>query len=208
MYRPNHFQPSTDEQWVQLIKDNPLATVISNGGKNLEISLTPVSINNDHSILEGHFAKKNDILNLFAKHKRATFLFQGPNGYISPSLFISSPHLPTWNYSMVEIQADVTLINDKMEVMVLLNKLTKKFDRNFSHFQRSQDYLDLIDAAAKEVVGFKAKIIDMKAKFKLSQNKQQSDINVLITALRQSGDADRDTLADLIERQLYEQLKT
>jgi predicted FMN-binding regulatory protein PaiB len=109
---------------------------------------------------------------------------------------------------MVEIQADVTLINDKMEVMVLLNKLTKKFDRNFSHFQRSQDYLDLIDAAAKEVVGFKAKIIDMKAKFKLSQNKQKSDINVLITALRQSGDADRDTLADLIERQLYNQLKT
>ena len=43
----------------------------------------------------------------------------------------------------------------------------------------------------------------MKAKFKLSQNKQQSDINVLITALRQSEDADRDTLADLIERQLY-----
>jgi len=38
MYRPNHFQPSTDEQWIQLIKDNPLATVISNGAKNLEIS--------------------------------------------------------------------------------------------------------------------------------------------------------------------------
>ncbi|MDA0237868.1 MAG: FMN-binding negative transcriptional regulator [Proteobacteria bacterium] len=207
MYRPPHFQSNNHERSIQLIADNPLATVITSSADHLEISLTPVLMNNAQSHLEGHFALQNNIWRHFSKKNITSFLFQGPHGYISPSWYTTSPHLPTWNYAVVEIRTNVTLIEDKEEVMPLLHRLTNHFDPNFSQFAASKDYFELINNAVSGVVCFRAKILEVKAKFKLSQNKHRSEINALVTTLRSTESDGNNALADLMQQQLDDQRK-
>ena len=207
MYRPSHFQSDNHARSIQLIAENPLATVIAASKDNLEISLTPVLVNDERTQLEGHFARQNDIWRQFTEKNITNFLFQGPHGYISPSWYTTSPHLPTWNYAVVEVKTNVTLIKDEEEVLPLLHKLTKSFDPDFSKFATTNEYIELINDAAAGVVCFRAKILDIKAKFKLSQNKQHSDINELITMLRSNKSDGQNALADLMQQQLDDQPK-
>ncbi|MEJ6564643.1 MAG: FMN-binding negative transcriptional regulator [Burkholderiales bacterium] len=207
MYRPSHFRSNNQERATQLIADNPLATVITSSENNLEVSLTPVLMNDERSHLEGHFALQNEIWRQFTKKNITSFLFQGPHGYISPSWYTTSPHLPTWNYAVVKIRANVTLIKDKEQVIPLLHRLTKHFDPNFSQFAAAKNYIELINNSATGVVCFRANILDIKAKFKLSQNKPRSDINELITTLRSTESDGKSALADLMQQQLDDQPK-
>ena len=136
-----------------------------------------------------------------------TFLFQGPHGYISPAWYITSPHLPTWNYAVVEVTAEVVLVDARKSVIALLDKLTRHFDRNFSRYSESEEYLELIANAAAGVICFKAKIVNINSKFKLSQNKQSSDIKNLIATLRTIEPNRINALADLMQAELNDQSK-
>ncbi len=54
---------------------------------------------------------------------------------------------------------------------------------------------------------FHAKIININSKFKLSQNKESSDIEKLIATLRKSEPNTIDSLADLMQAELNDQPK-
>ena len=207
MYLPQHFRLKNVERAIKLIQNNPLATVITASGGVPEITMTPVLINQERSQLEGHFALQNDIWRNLQEPNTTTFLFQGPHGYISHAWYLTSPHLPTWNYAVIEVKAEVVLVNSQESTLKLLDKLTKYFDGNFSEFITSNSYLELINEAAAGVIGFKAKISSINAKFKLSQNKRSSDVGKLITALRIRKTNTDNLLADLMEQELNDQLK-
>ena len=207
MYRPQHYRSKSYKRSMQVIEQNPLATVITGSGENPEIAMTPVLMNQEEHQLEGHFALQNNIWHKFQKSNTTTFLFQGPHGYISPAWYVTKPHLPTWNYAVVEVKAEVFLINAQETIVTLLDKLTRHFDRNFSHYAESEEYAELIKKAAEGVMCFHAKIININSKFKLSQNKESSDIEKLIATLRKSEPKTIDSLADLMQAELNDQPK-
>lgn len=207
IYRPQYFRSKSYKRSIQVIEQNPLATVVAASTVDPEIALIPVLINQEQHQLEGHFARQNNIWRNFQKSNVATFLFQGPHGYISPAWYVTSPHLPTWNYAVVEVKAEVILVEDQELTVELLNKFTKNFDRNFSLFNKSEQYLELIKRAAEGIICFQAKIKSVNAKFKLSQNKQSSDVEKLIATLRIRGTSTDEKLADLMEQELNDQQK-
>lgn len=207
MYRPQHFRSKSYKRSIEIIEQNPLATVITGCDEGPDIAMTPVLINQEEHQLEGHFALQNDIWHKFKRPNTTTFLFQGPHGYISPAWYITSPHLPTWNYAVVEVTAEVVLIDVRKSVIALLDKLTRHFDRNFSRYSESEEYVELIANAAAGVICFKAKIVNINSKFKLSQNKQSADIKNLIGTLRTIEPNRINALADLMQAELNDQSK-
>ncbi len=207
IYRPQHFRSKSCERSIQVIEQNPLATVITSSGEDPEIAMIPILMNQEQYQLEGHFALQNDIWRKFQQINTATFLFRGPQAYISPTWYDTSPHLPTWNYAVVEVKAKVALVEDQESTIKLLNKFTKHFDRNFSQFSESVPYLELINNASLGVICFQAKIVSINAKFKLSQNKQRSEVERLIDTLRKRGTNRCHLLADLMEHELNDKQK-
>ena len=113
MYLPAHFQEDRIEVLHQLIRNHPLGmlvTLTANGAgtQNLEANHIPFLIDAEPApfgTLRGHVARANPVWKDFSREVEAMVVFQGPDAYISPSLYASKKEhgkvVPTWNYVVV-----------------------------------------------------------------------------------------------------------
>jgi transcriptional regulator len=125
MYCPNHFQESKHNEIVALISANPLATIVRNTENELVADHIPLFYENGKLI--GHVAKANPLWQTPAQTE-ILVIFQGVNAYISPSWYATkqSTHkvVPTWNYSAVHIDGQLTPITDSQRNLEIVQKLT------------------------------------------------------------------------------------
>lgn len=202
MYQPKHFNIRDDETIYKFLNENPLATVITNASGETEVSFTPVILDDSKNFLEGHVARANPIWKNFLTSNISMFLFAGPHSYISPSWYLEGPHLPTWNYTVISIKAEVEVIEDNHETVSLLHRLTQYIDKDYKKYCDEPDYIELISKSARSVVGFRGEIKEIKAKFKLSQNKNDAEIGNLIDVIRSTSVNKELDLATLMSTQL------
>jgi len=140
----------------------------------------------------GHLAKNNPIFHsiqskdeagLLKSHK-VKVLFSGPNGYISPSWYVSEL-VPTWNYISVEVIGQLSWVDQKEALVALLNKSSQVFETQFNQqapwsFHIPPDHSEVLLNA---IVGFKIKVEKIQAVFKLSQNRSEADFQSLMQHL-------------------------
>lgn len=99
---------------VELVARWPLAWVIAG---DLSASPLPLlaEIDADGRIASflGHCANRNPLLAAFARDPRAIVLFDGPRGYVSPTLVSRADWAPTWNYAALRFEVDVEIVPDE-----------------------------------------------------------------------------------------------
>ena len=95
-YPPGHHQEERFQNIINLIQAYPLATINSCLHNKIESSHTPLIYqpNNGLGELIGHLDKYNPQLTHFRANEEVQLIFNGPQVYISPSVY-NTTQLPT-----------------------------------------------------------------------------------------------------------------
>lgn len=171
-YPPQHHQDQDKNHMIDVIKNYPLALVISVQDNKPILTHLPL-IYNEQGKLIGHIDKYNPQANLLANNNEVTIVFSGPSCYISPSVY-TSKQLPTYNYIKVHLKGQVKAINSKSALKESLIKMTEFLETPNNKYtldpnnRAMEGYLDYIKM-------FEITITDWEGKFKLSQDKKPID---------------------------------
>lgn len=174
-YPPKHHQDSNINHLIEVIKTYPLATVISTKNNQPFITHLPLIYRESDQKLIGHIDIYNPQTPLMKNENEVTVIFNGPQCYISPSIY-STTQLPTYNYIKVHIKGRVTAIESKAALKASLIKMTE--------FLEAPDHNYTLDPNNKRMEGaldyikmFEISIDSWEGKFKLSQDKNNTDMN-------------------------------
>ncbi len=197
MYNPAHFRIEDPAEAFLLIRDYPLATLIAHApGAALDdtrIAHLPLIAVPEQSVLLGHLSRANHL-----RMGPVTCVFNGPQGYISPSWYTNpSEDVPTWNYAVVHVYGIVRRVEDPASLESILQAQVRaaeaRFDPSWNYAIPDELRTDLL----RGISGIEITIERVEAKFKLSQNRDRADRLGAIAGLRNSGSRE---LAGWMER--------
>lgn len=171
-YPPQHHQCSDKEKLKAVIKQYPLATLISIENGNPLITHLPLMINEGDQLI-GHIDKFNPHANLLKDNNGVTLVFSGPQCYISPSIYTTT-QLPTWNYIKVHLKGKVNAIEDEETIKTTMVEMTTFLEGADQKFKLEMSNPRMA-GAINFVKGFAIEIDSWEGKFKLSQDKKTID---------------------------------
>ncbi len=172
MYPPKHHQDYNPENIKEVAKAYPFSVLISAQGQTPFITHAPLIFHGEK--LVGHIDINNPHTKLLKEDYPITAVFQGPQTYISPSIY-TTKQLPTWNYIIAHATGTAKEIKDTNVIkrsIVTMTEFLEKPDQRF--------ILDLEDPRMNRLVPyihcFEISINQWEGKFKLSQDKVPADI--------------------------------
>lgn len=175
MYSPAHFTEQDFSLAIELMTNNPFATLTSVCPTSLTpvISLLPMIYNGDSNKLYMHFAKANPHQKLL--NQACTVMFMGDDSYISPDwtnhLARNDQIVPTWNYSALQINGYLAEVNEAEKAQHLATQVDYFEQKDSSNW--SMNLLSATQQAnmLKAITVCQISITDWQLKTKLSQNK-------------------------------------
>ncbi len=205
MYQPPHFVENRLAIQHALIRAHSLGLLITAGPDGLQANHVPFLIDAEDSergTLRAHLARANPQLRELAAAAECLVVFQGPQHYISPSLYATKREtgkvVPTWNYITVHVWGRPRVMDDAVWLRQQIDDLTR-------HNERSQPVPWLVSdapepfvaAQIKAIVGLEIPIARIEGKWKVSQNRPAADQAVVVAGLR-GGGTDAEIMASLV----------
>jgi transcriptional regulator len=180
------FREERLEVLQQLMRDHPLATLITAGGNGLTANLIPFSLHGD--VLRAHLARNNKQLEDLRAGTEVLIVFQGPHSYITPSWYPSKAEhgkvVPTWNFVMVQARGAPQVMDDVDWLREQVGQMTANLES-----QRSESWSvidapeDFIATQLRAIVGVEIPIRSLEGKWKISQNRNEADRQGVIQGL-------------------------
>ena len=204
MYRPAHFRNDDDAAAFRLIGDYGFATLISAANGAPVLSQLPMIANVERCVLRGHLARGNPHAALLGGN-RATALFTGAEGYISPNWCEDKTRVPTWNFESVEAEGETRLVTEADEVDAFLIDLSDHFESRRHDLARDVKWTigklpaDKLVRLRAGIVAFEITIDRLELKAKFSQNIPAADRAGVINALS-SGDESQRALGEAMRK--------
>lgn len=173
---------------ISFIQKNAFATLISQGnGRPLATHLPFVLDQNKagETIISGHIAKANSQWKAIPEQGEVLVIFQGPHAYISSSWY-DHENVPTWNYLSVHVYGKIRIIEGE-ELLKHLKKLVDTYESGRPN-QVSVEGMNkgYLESQIRALVGFEIQITEVQASAKLSQNRDQTNFENIITELSKS----------------------
>ena len=201
MYVPKMFKVTDLEEIHAFIEGNSFATLVTTEkGKPIATHL-PLEMKKqgEDYYLTGHLAYGNRQWRTFDTEVLA--IFQGSDAYISSSWY-EQEEVPTWNYQAVHVYGQATII-EKKELIEDLTLMLTKYEENREH-PVLWDTLssELLEKELKGIVGFKIKVNEIQAAYKLSQNRNNKDFRNIIEQLRYEGNQKSEQIAKEMDKRL------
>jgi transcriptional regulator len=187
VYVPTHFMPD-DDAVDELLSRYDAADLVTAGPDGLEATMLPFVYDRERAVLQGHFARNNDHWR-HVDGREALVIVRGPDFYVTPSWYASKVEhgrvVPTWNYVVAHVHGTVTIHDDTAWLDDLVRRLT---DHHEGPRQAPWSVDDapakFIDGQLRAIVGLEVAISRIEAKFKLSQNRPEADVDGVIEGLR------------------------
>ncbi|WP_025743976.1 FMN-binding negative transcriptional regulator [Aquimarina pacifica] len=172
MYPPKYHQEYNPETIIDVALTYPFATIISAKETTPIITHAPLIFNQNKLI--GHIDKNNPHVHLLKGNYPVVAVFQGPQTYISPSIYATS-QLPTWNYIIAHAHGTAKEITDVHVIKSSMVTMTEHLEAP-NHAYKIQHDDPRMDRLVNYVHGFEIDITNWEGKFKLSQDKNPTDI--------------------------------
>jgi transcriptional regulator len=192
-YIPKQFKIDGPDRISSFLRQFSFATIVVAQNDQIDTVQVPMMISADHKTMSFHIAHGNPIKNIFATNPKVLVLFNGPHGYISPRWY-SQPNVPTWNYTTVHVMGKITQSLLQDELFQDLKQLVSLYEsQEFVEKMFVGDDLKMMAGQIQGIIGYKMDILDIQAKFKLSQNRdKESRENVVRELLSSSILSDRE----------------
>src|SRR5262245_60073347 len=151
----------------------------------------------------GHVARANEAWQRFSKSVPSVVIFQGAESYITPSWYPSKhahgKAVPTWNYAVVHAHGLPVVIEDKAWLLSHVNQLTDLHEADQAlPWKVSDAPPDYIDRLISAIVGIEIPISKLAGKWKVSQNRSESDKLGVAAGLLARGNPQSNEMAALI----------
>jgi len=157
-------------------------------GTTLRITHVPVILDRStgtYGRILGHISRQNP-QHQFFDGQPGVIVFRGPHGYISPTWYGKSDVVPTWNFAVVHATGRLVAMTDKSLLHDLLGRLINKFERQQNSgydFSKLPD--SYVSAMMNGIVGFQMLIESLEGKFKLGQERSDTDKQGILKHLRE-----------------------
>ena len=204
MYTPKFNQVSDRAVLIEAIRAYSFAIVFgpldaTNNTSPHHATHLPLVVKDEgpHGILEGHFAKANSHWQSLA-NRETLVVFPGPHSYVSPSLYAEQFSVPTWNYVAIHAYGTLQLIEDDSGKEAILASLIEVNEPAYANQWRSlpEGYRRTMLSG---IAGFRIPIARIEGKFKISQNRPESDRRA-VHAAHASGTSEQQALAAWMKR--------
>ena len=121
--------------------------------------------------LLGHLSNNNPLIKAVIENPKVKVIFTGPHGYISPR-WHKEQVVPTWNYATVSLTCRLSFIENASDKLKAMEKMSHHFDPqwDFTEFNNVNN-AKMVKQMLSAITVFTLDIIDVKSKFKLSQNR-------------------------------------
>lgn len=190
--RPNPDYELDDVDAIRaLVRENPWASIISFvPGKGLVASHYPILLDEDADgiVLLSHVGRPDERLHELGGHEAMVIVY-GPQGYVSPGWYGSSPAVPTWNFVTAHLYGTPEILSDA-ENLEVLEKLVAHFENPMPEpflMHRTLENTAYAERIVHGTVGFRMRIDRFEAKDKMSQDKPAEVVDRVIDALGQPG---------------------
>src|SRR6218665_2060742 len=166
MYLPKHYEETDVNVLHALIRAHPLGVWVTHANGELCVNHIPFLVDQsrgEHGILLGHVARSNDVYKLFAEPVNCVVIFQGSEGYITPSWYpskhASGKVVPTWNYAVVHVHGQPRAIEDRDWLLEHVNHLTDTCEAGQLHPWKVSDApSEYIERQISRIVGIKFRL--------------------------------------------------
>lgn len=179
------FERYEDGDVADLIRDYPLAWVAARTPDGAPASLLPLVAERDTAgrvtALVGHIARHNALYGALAGEGRALILFQGPQGYISPTFVSDRTWAPTWNYAQIQIEAELSFEPDGGDAaLAALVEAMEEGRPNRWHISEMGPRYRRMEPM---IIAFRARVEELKARFKLGQDERPEILREILANL-------------------------
>ncbi len=171
-YPPTYHQEKDPKLIKEVAITYPFATLVS--AKDTVPYCTHAPLILDQGNLIGHIDASNPQTAFLQDGYPVTAIFQGPQTYISPAVY-STKQLPTWNYVIAHARGTVRHITDTARIKKIMVDMTTILEAPEHRFR-----LDIDDPRMEKAIPyihcFEIQVNEWEGKFKLSQDKNPTDI--------------------------------
>jgi predicted FMN-binding regulatory protein PaiB len=193
MMTNQRFSARSDEDTTRFISANPLAFVVTGNAGDADATLLPLrpeQVNAGRlATLTGHYPRTNPQVAQLQADSRATLLFLGPHGYVSPSWFADRTQAPTWNYATANLGVRIEFLDTPEDldriVRDLVDSMERGRERHWSVDEMHARYALLL----QRIIPFRATVLDIRAKFKLGQDERDDTFPEIMQGLAAAGNA-------------------
>jgi len=203
MYLPTPFAETDTNKLYNFMHCSSFAVLISQGENGPIASHLPL-------LLDAQAGSKGHILGHMARanpHWRqiegdVLVVYSGPHVYISPSWYEAEETVPTWNYVAVHAYGSFHLVEDREELLGILEKSVQTYESSRPEpwsFDASAGYVEKL---LKAIVGFRIEITRLEGKWKLSQNHLEERRRRVVLALESQADENSNGIASLMRERL------
>ena len=205
MYTPSAFKITDDDLIWSFLLENSFGILITSTGAGMQATHLPFLLQRDPSqslILRGHIAAANPQVQALDAHCEVLAMFSGPHGYISPGWYASprDRSVPTWNYTAVHLYGKSRILSQP-ELVETLQATTDRMETGRpSPWSFEELDPDIAGALTNAITGFEIVVTRVEAKFKLSQNRSDADVEHACSGLLATRHASDIQLAELMAR--------
>jgi transcriptional regulator len=186
MYLPKHFNHSDPAIAQRIMREHPLASIVSVGPDGFPVlshiplhwqaaSLWSDGPQSEHGVLLGHCARANPQAQLLVSTPQALVSFMGPQAYMSPSVYSEKQRVPTWSYLAVQAKVLTRIIDPHEDRDRLLKCLIAEHEPAYA-----QQWRELPDnytgAMLNGIVAFEMQITDLQCAVKLNQHRPEAHV--------------------------------
>ncbi len=180
MYIPPQYKNEDLSEVKDFIRSNSFAILINQLNGRPWATHTPLELDKDEAgndILIGHIARANPQWKAFEANPEVLCIFNGPHSYVSSSWY-KEEEVPTWNYIAVHIYGSLSVMTES-EVLTWLHGLVDHYEKDEEKPLSLSDMSPATLRQVKGVVGFRIKIKQIQAAYKLSQGREEDHARII-----------------------------
>lgn len=200
MYIPKYYKVNNVDEIYDFIQQNAFGTIVTTEqGKPIATHL-PLGFTKegDDYYITGHMAYANPQWKTFEEeNENVLVMYQGPHAYISSSWY-EHENVPTWNYQAVHVYGTACIMSEQ-ELEEDLIALLQKYEHHREQAVLWETLSPQTKKQIKGIVGFKIKIEEIQAAYKLSQNRNDEDYDRIIDKLNEEEDVHAHQIAEVMK---------
>jgi len=178
VYIPQHFDEPSLAVMHELIRAQPLATLVTLSPQGLDANHIPLHLTNaalPYGVLRGHVARANPMWRALQANIEVLAIFHGADAYISPAWYATKKEhgkvVPTWNYAVVHAYGTLRVIDDATWIRAQLETLTAHQESQLpSPWAVADAPQEFTEKLIQSIVGIEIVITRLMGKWKVSQN--------------------------------------
>ena len=199
MFIPKYFEVTDMEEIQAFIEKNAFGVIVSTHEGRQTATHLPLELRETGGeyYITGHFAKANPQWKTLTAQKEVLVIYQGPHAYVS-STWYENENVSTWNYQAVHAYGTPEILGEaelKDELKHLMHKYEADKENGAVWENTSNDTKKQIQG----IVGFRVKVTEVQAAYKLSQNRNEKDYDNIIKKLAGGKDPDAQKIADAMK---------